>query len=174
VHDDAYAMLLDQQTVAGLEDQLAHEAAAVSLRRMLIALGLLLEPLLTHGAESLDKGLRLPLPADPRQQLPVAALWLDLITQFIYRADYELAVFITTLDERPALVIGFHGVAPQTLHAVFDPAVAAGHLIDVADAAWVEESIEQDYRLTKLSTYLQQPSLSLRTVVETFDEVFVA
>ncbi|EEF26324.1 conserved hypothetical protein, partial [Ricinus communis] len=128
---------LDRHTIAALEAMLA----SASVRRTILAIGLLLQPVRRSGAERLDKSLVLPLPQSSRQRYLVAAFWLGLIVPFLQQGDFELSLFLADLRGMPSLVVGFGGAAPETLAAIIDPASAAEHQISFDYAGWVDELI---------------------------------
>jgi type VI secretion system protein ImpM len=167
-HEQVFMDFLDHHNVAGLEAMLANS----SVRHMILAIGLLLLPVRRSGAERLDKGLVLPLPQAPRYRNLVAAFWLDLVASFLQPADFELCLFFAEVCERPSLVIGFGGASPETLAAIVDPQCAAGHLINFDHAGWVDELIAGDAGVQKLSAYLEQGQLSLRSAHALFHETF--
>jgi type VI secretion system protein ImpM len=103
----------------------------------------------------------------------VAAFWLDLIAPFLLQADFELSLFFAELRGQPSLVIGFSGAAPETLAAIIDPQCAAEHQIGFDYAGWVDELIAGDAGVQKLSAYLEQGQLSLRSAHALFHETFV-
>ncbi|GAA0751261.1 type VI secretion system-associated protein TagF [Ideonella azotifigens] len=166
---------LDSQTLASVEGLLrggGHEA--VDLRRILVALGLLLQPVPASGVSSLDKGLSLPLPADALYSAQVAAFWLALVTPFISRGDFELSLHLArNADGHPVLAIGFAGASPNTLHAMLDADQAGETFVELLGPTWVDEHLEQDYAMKKLSSYLLQPQLSLSQAFSTFKECFL-
>lgn len=164
---------LDMETIGSLQARLRDAGhAEVSLRHMLPALGLLLQPLLTGGGISIDKGLELPLPTDSLHRPLVAAFWLDLVAGFIARGDFELAVLVRD-ESGPRLVIGFNGAQDQVLGAVLDPSVAADYLIRGSQAGWVEDYLPGDYALNRLASYLDRDDLSLKTARKLFCETFL-
>jgi len=167
-HEQGFADFLDRHNIAGLEAMLA----SASVRRTILAIGLLLQPVRRSGAERLDKSLVLPLPQAQRQRYPVAAFWLDLIAPFLQQSDFELSLFFAELREQPSLVIGFSGAAPETLAAIIDPQCAAEHQISFDYAGWVDELIAGDAGVQKLSAYLEQGQLSLRSAHALFHETF--
>jgi type VI secretion system protein ImpM len=168
-HEQGILDFLDHHNIAGLEGMLA----SASVRRIVLAIGLLLQPVRRSGAEWLDKSLALPLPYAPRQRYLVAACWLDLIAPFLLPADFELSLFFAELRGQPSLVIGFSGAAPETLAAIIAPQCAADHQISFDYAGWVDELIAGDARVQKLSAYLEQGQLSLRSAHALFHETFV-
>lgn len=149
-----------------------------SVRRGLLALGLLLQPVVAQGTGQLARCLALPLPVDAGLRAEVAAFWLHLVARFVARWDVELAVFFVLRQGQPQVVIGFKGASAAMLRSVIDPSVAVGNkdLIDLCgDCAWVETALAErgDYGLQKLSGYLQDPQMSLRQAAATFREVFL-
>ncbi|WP_058834355.1 type VI secretion system-associated protein TagF [Luteimonas abyssi] len=164
---------LEMETVGSLETRLRESGhPEVSLRRMLPALGLLLQPLLTGGGVSIDKGLELPLPRDSLHRPLVASFWLDLVSGFIGRGDFEIAVLIRD-EDAPRLILGFNGAEEQVLGSVLDPAVAQEYLIRGSQADWVDDYLPGDYALNKLASYLDRHDLSLKTARKLFGETFM-
>ncbi len=163
------------QTVGSLEAMLRSSGHAIDLRQALLALGLLLQPVLSNAGPSLKKGLRLPLPADPLYRPLVASYWLELIVPFLRRLDLEMALFLPRRAGTPAqtLAIGFSGGSAAHLHAIFDADAADAAFVDTMPADWVEEHVDDDYAVKKFSSYLQQPDLSLRQAMSTFREAFL-
>ncbi|MBJ7310793.1 type VI secretion system-associated protein TagF [Rugamonas sp. CCM 8940] len=168
-HDDDFLRFLDSHSLAGLEMMLASK----TVRQTVLALGLLLQPVRGSGAARLERSLALPLPQEEEHRFLVAAFWLDLIAPFLQQADFELALFFTELYGRPTLVVGFDGAAPATLLAIIDARCASEQLIDCADTGWVEMMLGDQAGVQKLSTYLEQGQLSLRSVHALFHETFV-
>ncbi|MES2352120.1 MAG: type VI secretion system-associated protein TagF [Pseudomonadota bacterium] len=168
MHEQLFTDFLDRHNIAGLEAMLARS----SVRRTILAIGLLLQPVRRSGAERLDKSLVLPLPASERQRNLVAAFWLDLITPFLHQADFELSLFFAELREQPVLVIGFSGASPETLQAIIDPRCALEQQVTFEYAGWVDELIAGDANVQKLSAYLEQGQLSLRSAHALFHETF--
>lgn len=169
----ALASYLDSVTVGQLQTQLADGGNRLDLRQSIIALGLLLLPLLSGSAGVASKGLALPLPSDKRAASFAAAFWLSCLAPFLVRANHELALLHVSLSGRPQLLVSFNGVNAATLEAVFDPARAFETNIDLCEAEWVEDMIAGEYPLSKLSSYLEHPGLSLRQALTTFSEVFL-
>ncbi|TFW13912.1 type VI secretion system-associated protein TagF [Duganella callida] len=168
-HGQAFVDFLDRHNVGALEAMLPR----AGVRRTILAVGLLLQPVRRSGAERLDKSLVLPLPQAARQRYLVAAFWLHLIVPFLSQADFELSLFFADLRDQPSLVIGFGGAAPETLAAIIDPQCAAEHQVSFDYAGWVDELTAGDARVQQLSAYLEQGQLSLRSVQALFHETFV-
>ena len=172
-YEAAFVDFLELQTVGSLGAMLAQAGFTGSVRQLLLALGMLLQPVLESGSSRLEKSLVLPLPTDPMYRNLVAAFWMHLITPFLARADFELSLFVTRIQERPSLVIGFCGASAQTLLAVMDPQAGREHHIAFDQLAWVEDQIDADYAITKASTYLAQANLSLTSARDAIRAAFI-
>lgn len=172
-YEAAYNDFLELQTVGALQAMLAQAGFGGSVRQLLLALGLLLQPVLATGSSRLDKSLVLPLPQDPMYRSLAGAFWMHLITPFLARADFELSLFVTRLDNRPALVLGFSGASAQTLQALMDPQVGLEHHIAFDQLDWVEDQVDADYGIKKVSTYLAQNALSLKSACESVHAAFI-
>lgn len=171
---ESYKAFAQQLTIERLEASLtAAGAAPVSFRQTALALGLLLQPVLSQGHADLNKGLLLPLPRDPMQLPHVLTMWVDLISRFFARTSAETAIFVTMHGPQPVLVMGFHGASPLTLRSVLDSDASRNDNVTVTDAEWVEDWIGSDYGLRKLSNHLRDPSLSLAAAVDLFRETFL-
>ncbi len=176
---DAYASsfadFLEMQTVGSFEALLRASHPRLELRRTLLALGLLLQPVPASGVSRIDKGLALPLPEDPLYAPLAAAFWMSLVAPFLARGDFELALFVVRRQSGAGaeLCIGLAGGAPTTLQAIFDTDRRADAFVEVVDADWVDEHIDDDYAIKKLSSYLMQPQLSASQAMQTFKECFL-
>lgn len=166
-HAALYADFVEHYSIAGLEALLGRP----TVRRTIVALGVLLQPVRRSGASRLENSLVLPLPHAPQMRRMVAAFWLDLVAPFLQQADFELALLIAEIDAQPVLVIGFDGAAPSILHAVIDREAAGSRLIGFDDAGWVDTLQAGDVR--KLSAWLAQGQLSLRSARELLHETLV-
>lgn len=164
---------LDTHTVASLEQMLAASGARISVRQTLLALGILLQPVMSQGAGKLSKGLRLPLVGDAGLRWPVACFWLTLVLGFFTRIEAEVGLFVATHGNHPELILGFQGASAATLCSVIDPQALQRDTVCVTEAEWVEDCLEDDYGLRKLSNYLRDPALSLAQALRTFDEIFL-
>lgn len=166
---------LEMQTVGSLEELLRAAHPRLELRRTLLAIGLLLQPVPASGVSRLDKGLALPLPDDPLYAPFVGAFWMSLVAPFLARGDFELALFV--LRRQPGggseLCIGFAGGSPATLQAIFDVDKRDEAFVEVVAADWADEHADDDYAIKKLSSYLMQPQLSMSQAMQTFKECFL-
>jgi len=167
--DGALAAFLATGTVSSLGALLGQADA----RHLILALGLLLQPVMQSSSADLEKSLVLPLPDNPGARYPVAAFWLELIAPFLGRADFELALFVTCLDGRTVLVVGFSGAAAQTLQAIIDPLVGLEQQISLADTSWVDQQLGVDVDIRALASYLEQPQLPLKLARELFLQTFI-
>lgn len=172
-YDAAFNDFLDMQTVGELDALLSATGFKGTVRQVLLALGLLLQPVMASSSSRLEKSLELPLPADPLYRNLVAAFWMHLITPFLARADFELALFITRLRGRQTLVLGFSGASAQTLHVLMNPQAALDHHIAFDELDWVEEQVGSDYAIKKVSAYLAQANLSLKSAHESLRAAFI-
>lgn len=172
-----YADFLEMHTVGSLQDALRAQHPQTDVRRLLLGLGLLLQPVPASGNHSLEKGVRLPLPADPMLRPVVATFWLELISRFLERGAFEVALFVpqpqATLPQPPFLYIGFAGGSPHALQAVMDRRMNAELFVDLSAPTWVEDYVGNDYSVKKLASYLERPELSLSQSRTTFREVFL-
>ena len=164
---------LDTHTVASLEQMLAASGAKVCVRQATLALGLLLQPVMSQGAGRLSKALCLPLVHDASLRGSVAAFWLSLVLGFFRRHDVELGLYLVSHEGLTHLVIGFQGASAATLSTLIDPYTLAQEAVSVNQAEWVEDEVQTDYGLRKLSNYLRDPGLSLSQALATYQEVFL-
>ena len=172
-YDAPYFDFLDLQVLDSLQDTLTQAGHdRFRSRWTLPALGLLLQPALAGAAMPIDKGLSLPLPRDALYRPLVAAFWMDLVSGFLTRTEFEVALLVTDSGP-PRLVIGFNGADGRILHTVLDARAAQGRLIEVDDAEWVEDQLSGDYALNKLASYLDRGDLSLRSARQVFRETFL-
>lgn len=167
-HEAGFVHFLDSHNVDSLRAMLA----GAPVRQILLALGLLLQAVKGGQQASLDKSLALPLPSAPRYRYLVAAFWLDLLAPFLRHGEFELCLFLADLGERMVLVVGFNGAAPATLQAVIDPQCVEEQRIDLHQADWVEQFVDDDQQVHKLAAYLEQGQLSLRSAHALFHETF--
>ncbi|MBA5608406.1 type VI secretion system-associated protein TagF [Duganella sp. FT3S] len=167
-HETAFTRFLDGHDLASLQAMLAN----APVRQILLALGLLLQPVKADGQASLDRSLALPLPNERRHRYLVAAFWLDLMRPFLRPGEFELCLFFADLGEQYVLVVGFNGAAPETLQAVIDPQCVDEQQITLYEADWVEQYVDADQRVHKLAAYLEQGQLSLRSAHALFHETF--
>ncbi|NMM38560.1 MAG: type VI secretion system-associated protein TagF [Glaciimonas sp.] len=172
-YDATFSDFLDMQTMGALDALLAQSGFKGTSRQLLLALGFLLQPVMASSSSRLEKSLILPLPNDPVYRYLVATFWMHLITPFLHRADFELAMFFTRIENKPSMVLGFSGASARTLHAIINPQISAEHHIAFEDAEWIEDQLGTDYGVKKLSSYLSQPNLSLKSAHDSFREAFI-
>jgi type VI secretion system protein ImpM len=172
-HAATFADFVDLQTLGTLQALLAQAGYPGTVRQALLALGLLLQPVLASSTGRLEKSLVLPLPADPMYRNLVGTYWMHAIAPFLARADFELALFVTRIDRRPSFVLGFGGASAATLRAVMDPRAGMQLHITFDDLAWVEDQVDADYAMRKLSARLMQSDLSLKAALEALCAAFL-
>lgn len=145
------------------------------IRRIILAIGLLMRPVLGQGAVAIDKDIVLPLPPDERQRNLVAGLWLYLVSAFLRKTTVELQVIVERRTDRPNLVLGFNGSSPNTLLTAVSPETASDKIISLLDPEWIDEhpDLTGDYGVAKLAAYLAQPATTLELAINTFREVFL-
>jgi type VI secretion system protein ImpM len=169
-HDVQLDGFLATATVSSLSDALGQDA-----NRLILGLGLLLQPVMHSRPASLQKSLVLPLPTlgGSGARCQVAAFWLELVTPFIRRTAFDLALFITTVASLPVLVIGFGGSAAETLHGIVDPLAGREQQVQLLDNGWIDEQLGIDIDVRALASYLEQPMLPLRLARELFLKTFI-
>lgn len=172
-YSGAFIDFLELHSTGSLQQMLTEAGFTGNLRQLLLALGLLLQPVMASRSSRLDKNLILPLPCDPIYRSLVASFWMQLITPFLRSADFELALFLPRQDERPCMFLGFSGSSPRTLHSVMDTNAGAERNIAFDDADWVEERAGSGHNIQKLSSYLSHLDLSLKSVIGSFHEAFI-
>lgn len=145
------------------------------LRRIILAIGILLRPILGQGTVAIDKDLVLPLPADERYRNPVAGLWLYMVSAFLRRTTVELQLIMERRSVTPHLILGFNGASTATLLAALSPETSADKIISLLDPEWIDDQpeISGDYGIAKLAAYLAQPAITLELAINTFREVFL-
>jgi type VI secretion system protein ImpM len=163
------------RTLHCLADLLVSPLRPIDVRRIILAFGLLLRPLRSHGKLTIEKDLSVPLPADPMYRDLVAALWLYLVSAFVRHTDSELQVLVGGIKGHERMVIGFNGASPHTLLNLLSPATVGEANIMLDDPEWVEDhhDLRDDHGVARLSSYLARPAITLETVVLTFREVFL-
>jgi type VI secretion system protein ImpM len=168
--DDAlFPRWMDGGTVGSLDAMLG----GCGVARLVLALGLLLQPVMHSQPNTLDKSLVLPLPLEASARYPVAAFWLELIAPFLRRAGFDLALFLTRQDERPVLVVGFCAALAETLRAMIDPLVGAELQVRLNHTAWIDEQLQFDADVRALASHLAQPDLPLVLARELFMKTFI-
>ncbi|TFW33379.1 type VI secretion system-associated protein TagF [Massilia horti] len=144
-----------------------------SVSRLILALGLLLQPVMHSKPAALHKSLMLPLPEDGPMRCVVASFWLELLTPFVRRVPFDLALFLTSQDGKPVLVVGFSGSAAETLRGIIDPLAGVEQQVRFTDTGWIDEQIGLDIDVRALASYLDQPQLPLRMARDLFLKTFI-
>jgi type VI secretion system protein ImpM len=163
---------LETQTIGSLEALLEGSGQRVSLSRTLRSLGLLLLPISHEPSQRPVRGVVLPLVNDPLYRPFVASFWLDLIAGFVRNAALELVVLTTRVHGIPSLVVGFNGPCPRLLRTVLAPKSWFGCNITFDGPARDEEAMNNDYLLSRITSSLRDPGLSLTEARSLFSETF--
>lgn len=146
-----------------------------AVRRIILAIGLLMRPLLGQANASIDKELVFPLPRDERNRNLVAGLWVYLVTCFLRKSGIETQFLIRRSNSAPCLIIGFSGNSASPLIAAISPESSTEHVVSLLDPEWIEQQMagNREYGVAKLSAYLEQPAITLEQSIQTFREVFL-
>lgn len=171
-HHSAYQRFIEQHTLSTLDAMLAQGRFKGPAHRVVLALGLLLQPFRWSGSTRLETSLALPLPSARDERFAVASFWLALVSPFLQTMDVELALFITEDEGQAMLVIGFSGSSPETLQAIIDPQFGEDQRITFDDTSWIEGASGRDHKVMRLSACLEQGCLTLRSVCALFHETF--
>jgi len=150
---------------------LATAHPSFNIKQAVLAVGLLLQPVLSNRGTALNKGLFLPLPEDVYFQPLVSAFWLELISGFANCMTAEFCL-LNKPSYPASLCVGFNGASSKALHTLMTQE-KNDYRIDVTEAGWTEQFVEANYGLRKLITYMEHPELSLGKLKETFNEVFM-
>lgn len=167
--ENALPHWMEQGTLGLLDALLGRPGVA----RLVLALGLLLQPVMHSQPAELHKSLVLPLPQDSAARYCVAAFWLELIAPFLRRAQFDLALFVTRQEDRPVLVVGFCAALAETLRAVIDPLVGSEFQVHLRDTAWIDEQLQFDADVRVLASHLSQPDLPLPLARDLFMKTFI-
>lgn len=167
-----YQHFLENTSIADLRKALVSVDEETTVRQMVLAIGFLLLPALTNYRIPPQKGLILPLPRDPVLRTQIKAFWLDLISIFISRTEFELSIFAAPYLGQPRLSVAFNGATPISFCNLFQGQSAKNHLIDVCQSRWVEDHAVDDPATFKLSSYLRHEDLPLKQLVDTFRQAF--
>jgi type VI secretion system protein ImpM len=170
---EALARFLDTATIGALGGLLRQSGAPVDCARLILALGMLLQPIMHSQPANLNKSVVLPLPCDPLQRNRVAAFWLALTAPFLRSASVDVALFITRLEDRPVLILGSCDAAAESLRAIIDPLAAAEQQISFANTRWIDEQLRTDVDMRKLASYLGGAQLTLKMARELFLQTFI-
>lgn len=171
-HREAFHRFTGQHTLSSLDAMLAQGRFRGAAHRIVVALGLLLQPFRWSGSTRLEKSLALPLPWARGDRFAVAAFWLTLVSPFLQAVDVELALFVTEDDGQAMLVIGFSGSSPETLQAIIDPQFGEEQRITFDDTSWIEGMSGNDHKVQRLSACLQQGGLTLHATCALFHETY--
>ena len=169
VADSSYQVFISHHTISHVAASLQQQQ--YEFAQSLIALGLLLQPITSQGVKKLNKGLLLPLTAEPKTSL-MATFWLDLIANFIRGQNVELSIAIWN-QPQPILGVGFQGADIVGLSEMMQNNLHSDHWVHVANAAWVDSYLENDAGLATFEQVLCDPHLSLQDALQLFKRIFL-
>ena len=165
---------IHQTSLGSFSQTLGLAGGMEALRQLLLALGVLLQPLMDARPQEVDKGVWLPLPTTVWARPLFAAFWTDLIAMFIGAKGHDLTLLLpASVEDRGGLRVCFSAGSPAVLQAVMDERRSEEVFIPITDTDWVKTYLDGDYGLKKFSSYLQQPSMSLAQVRQSFQEAFL-
>jgi len=171
---DPLGNFVRRTSLEALGEILAPPQSANRVRRIILALGILMRPALDLDSVSINKEIVFPLPADERYRNLVAGLWLYLVSAFLRKTSVELQLVIARQSDASRLVVGFNGASPNTLISLVFPEANAENTISLDDPEWIDDhpDLTSYYGLGKLSAYMAQPATTLESAINTFREVF--
>ncbi|MCG2584206.1 type VI secretion system-associated protein TagF [Massilia sp. TS11] len=156
------------------------EALAASLDmpdlpRLIVALGLLLQPLADRpdAPACLGKALVLPMPDAWPERSQAAWFWLSLLEPFIAGTDVELLQLYTRFDGRPVLLLDFHGASASSLLGAMDPLAGAMIQVRFHELGWLDAALGSALEARQLAAFLAQPRLPLGLARELFLHTFL-
>ncbi len=167
-----YQTYLMYQTVGSFSHDLKMAKHDGQLIQGLIALGLLLQPVISQGAENLNKALILPLPQGANSTR-AATFWLSLIAGFIQNHSIEISTLIYHRHEQPILLVGFQGADSSTLAGLMQGDFSGDHWVHVFDSDWIDSYLENDAGLARLEQVLDDDDISLLDMIKMFKNVFL-
>jgi type VI secretion system protein ImpM len=104
----------------------------------------------------------------------VASFWLSLIAPFLLNNDFELTLYYGNIGGKPRLAVGLLGADSHELASLMStPNAIAERFINLDEALWVDQLIANNSEKAKLSSYLRQDRLSLRTLYNTFRQIYL-
>lgn len=142
------------------------------LRRTILGLAILLNPIRTNAGGTMYRGFSLPLPEDPLYEGLTGAFWMELIGTFLGQGDFEIALYRYRRGVARTCVLNLAGPTARTFQALFEGPGADDAIIDLGAADWVDDQAHMDYAVQYLHDSLGATTPSLRRVTQLFKEIF--
>ncbi|WP_079436623.1 type VI secretion system-associated protein TagF [Zoogloea sp. LCSB751] len=174
---DPLGNFVRETTLEELSLILGGKNTSQSVARTLLSIGLVMQQLLTSTNTHIDKELELPLPhITDEKYWNVAGLWLYLITAFIRNPTTEIQIIIKRDIVQPRMFIGLNGSAAHPLCTALMGTCRSERNVCLINPEWVSTPTSILYHssgISKLTSYLAQPTLSLERIIGTFRETFL-
>lgn len=163
---------LAAHSLASLNAMLMSEPNEMPLRRAILALGHLLNPLRENSAAVPQKAIALPLPQRETERIGMMTFWLQLVAISLAGSSMELSLFSGLHLGSPRLIIAFNGVTPLIFQALFDEHAAREFVIDLACTSWSEHLESLHPSCAALSSHLEHQELSSLQIIASFRNAF--
>ncbi|WEV49823.1 type VI secretion system-associated protein TagF [Acinetobacter sp. ESL0695] len=160
---------LDEHTVYSFAKLMNMTMA--ELAQMMIALGLLLQPVIQHGTGKLNKVLVIPIFNDT-YKYEISAFWVGLINQFIGKQNTDVLIGVLH-QESPVLLFGFQGTDIRALSDILIQDFSTSRWVALKDTAWIEQYLDQNIGLVRLKQALCDRQMSLRQGIKMFMQIFI-
>lgn len=141
------------------------------LIQSMLALGLLLQPILSQGIDRLNKILILPL-NNSLSCYEIALFWISLIHQFLPFKKANLLIGILHQD-KPLLFFGFQGINIKALSDLFQNNLISERWVSLVETNWLDDYLDKNEMLKLLEEQLNQHEISLDQAIQLFTHSFI-